>query len=68
MLNFCIFLNTKLGTFSENFKPISLPGATPGHRILRGSIRDRVIWVEITMLMDFHCTHQFCEQRLKVIM
>ena len=31
---------TKLGTFSENFKLIDLPGAAPRHRELGGPIRE----------------------------
>ena len=40
MLNFFTFLKTKLGTFPENFKLISLSGAVPGHGESGGPIRE----------------------------
>ena len=40
MLKFSDFPKTKLGTFSENFKSITLPGLTPGHRKLGEPIRE----------------------------
>ena len=41
MLKFSLtFPRTKLDTFSENFKSISLPGAAAGHRKLGGPNRE----------------------------
>ena len=40
MMLIFFFLKSKLGTFSENFKSITLPGAAPGHRKLGGPVRE----------------------------